>query len=186
MKKINKIIRYIRNNYLKPGSPIAFSSPKIIYDFLKKRGEVIQVEKIREILQEYDSYNLHKKYSRPRYFNAYFIYSRRQQVQADLIDIRDISKENDGVNYLFLLIDCFSRKIWVYPLKTKTGKEVSGVFKKHLEDTDRIPLELVTDAGTEFTCKDMRELYDKFSIYFQIAGGFNKVLLIFPNVNIIY
>ena len=32
------------------------------------------------------------------------------------------SKENDGYRYICVIIDCFSRYVWVKPLKNKTGK----------------------------------------------------------------
>ena len=40
---------------------------------------------------------------------------------ADLIDMREFSKDNKGYNYLLNVIDIFSKYAWSIPLKTKTG-----------------------------------------------------------------
>ena len=148
-------------------------------NFSQKSSQKLSVKKIKEILQEFDSYNLHKQYRRPKYFNPYFIYARRAQIQADLIDVRQLSEYNDGINYLLLMIDAFSRKIWVYPLKTKTALEVTDNFRKHINKNpaNLIFRELLVDGGKEFFNSNMNEFLNEFSISISKAGGYNKVAI---------
>ena len=47
---------------------------------------------------------------------------------ADLIDMQAFSKDNNGIKYLLTVIDIFSKKIWIVPLKRKTGQEVANAF----------------------------------------------------------
>ena len=167
---------FIRENYINPGSPIAYSNPQTIYKHMKKINKPIGLEEIRNILSEFDAHNLHKFFRRPKFFNPYYIYKRREQIQADLIDIRQLSKENNGVNYLFALIDGFTKRAWVYPLKTKTSKEVAKVFVDHIEQNyqDHMFQIFLSDAGKEFLGKEMQAVLNDYSIYFQIGRGYNK------------
>ena len=48
---------------------------------------------------------------------------------ADLIDMREFSKDNKGYNYLLNVIDIFSKYSWSIPLKTKTGLEATKAFE---------------------------------------------------------
>ena len=47
-----------------------------------------------------------------------------EQLDVDLEDMQSLSKDNDGIKYLLVAIDVFSRYAWVEPLKNKTAKEV--------------------------------------------------------------
>jgi hypothetical protein len=49
-----------------------------------------------------------------------------EQLDVDLEDMQSLSKDNDGIKYLLVAIDVFSRYAWVEPLKNKTAKEVEG------------------------------------------------------------
>ena len=171
-----KDLEYIRQNYNNPGHAIAFSSPQVIYKYLIENGKKVSLKNIRSVITEFDSQNLHKLFVRPAAFNPFFIYRRRQQIQGDLIDIRQLANENDGVNYLFSMIDAFSRRAWVYPLKTKKTKEVAECFSKHLNSDFQNNLMEVfhSDAGLEFVGKEMQEVLNKNSIFFQIGRGYNK------------
>ena len=69
---------FIRKNYVKIGHPIAYSNPQTIYKHMKKINRNMSVEQIRNILSEFDAHNLHKFFRRPKYFNPYYIYKRRE------------------------------------------------------------------------------------------------------------
>ena len=51
---------------------------------------------------------------------------------ADLIDMPELSKDNNGLKYLLTVIDIFSKFVWIIPLKRKTGQEVANVFSRIL------------------------------------------------------
>ena len=40
---------------------------------------------------------------------------------ADLIDMQAFSRGNNGIKYLLIVIDIFSKFVWIVPLKRKTG-----------------------------------------------------------------
>ena len=63
---------------------------------------------------------------------------------ADLMIMDSLSKYNDGIIKMLIMIDVFSRYVWVLPLKTKTGKEVHQVMKSIFAE-GRKPKHLRTD-----------------------------------------
>lgn len=82
--------------------------------------------------------------------------------QADLVDMIPYSKENKGYKYILVVINCFSKYVWTFPLKSKTGHEVSEnmrrVFMKQKPDN------LQTDQGTEFFNKEFSRLTKEYGI----------------------
>lgn len=154
--------------YEQPGHEIAFSAPQRVADYFK-----ISEKKAKQIISRSDAYNLHKEYKRPKTYNPYFVYRRRELLQADLIEIRQISGQNDGVNYLLLIIDIFSRKIWVFPMETKTAVETVNVFSAFLHEIrrGRRVKEIMTDAGKEFCNRLLQHLLRTKRIKHRIASG---------------
>ena len=49
---------------------------------------------------------------------------------ADLVDMQSFSKFNNGIKYLLMVIDVFSKYGWIVPLKSKTGVEVANAQSK--------------------------------------------------------
>ena len=47
---------------------------------------------------------------------------------ADLVDMSQLSKLNNGYKYLLMVIDVFSKYGCIVPLKSQTGREVVDVF----------------------------------------------------------
>jgi hypothetical protein len=74
--------------------------------------------------------------------------------------------------YFLVLIDCFSSKIFVEPLKSKTSYEVQTGLKKIFQNFNGPIQEIQTDQGKEFLgCK---KLFSEEKIYFKLKYGKNK------------
>ena len=71
------------------------------------------------------------------------------------------SKYNNGINYLLTVIDIFSKKNWIIPLKRKTGQEVANAFSRILKK--RRPSKMWVDKGREFYNKDVQKLVELHS-----------------------
>ena len=80
---------------------------------------------------------------------------------ADLADMTALSKDNNGVNFLLLVIDIFSKYGWIVPLKDKKGETVANALKTIFKE--RKPGKLWTDKGREFYNKDVKELVNLYS-----------------------
>ena len=48
--------------------------------------------------------------------------------EADLTFVQDVAKENDGVNYVLVVIDVLSKYVWVRPMKNKTPHSLLEAF----------------------------------------------------------
>ena len=72
-----------------------------------------------------------------------------------------LSKDNEGFNFLLLVIDIFSKYGWIVPLKDKKGKTVANALKTIFEE--RKPGKLWTDKGREFYNKDVKEIINLYS-----------------------
>ena len=69
--------------------------------------------------------------------------------EADLAFVQDAAKENDGVNYLLVVIDVISKYVWVIPIEKKTARSLLEAFGSILSE-GRKPEKFRTDKGTEF------------------------------------
>ena len=156
--------------YRTPGHPIAFSAPGTVARYFG-----ISPKKATQLLQQVDSYVLHKEYKKPSKYNPYYVYKRRDLIQADLIDLRDLKSANDGVSFILLMIDVFSRKVWLYPLRRKTAVEVRDAIKQWLDSLPGRKVKVyMTDYGTEFKNAAVKKLFAERGIEQRFAHGTSK------------
>lgn len=160
--------------YVTPGDPIAFSGINAV-----AREFNISNSKARNILDKLKAYQTHREYHRPHHFNPYFAKCRRQFVQTDLIDVSRLKTTNRGIKYLMVLIDVFSRYLWVYPLKTKSGLDVRNALEEWLErDTDDVtPSVLTSDLGREYYNIPVTSLLAEWGVEKQKAVGTKKAAI---------
>jgi transposase InsO family protein len=151
----------IQSNYTTPPNPIAFSGINRVQDYYR-----ISEDKARDALSKVDSYTLHREYKKPRHRNPYYIYRRRQQVQADLIDFRSYKQFNNGHQYILCVIDCFSRKLWVRSLTNKSAQTTADAMREILKEMgdDDLPETIFCDRGTELKNVIMKQLLREKSI----------------------
>ena len=69
--------------------------------------------------------------------------------EADLSFVQDVAKENDGVSYLLVVIDVFSKYVWVRRMKDETARCLLEAFDSILSG-GRKPEKLRTYDGREF------------------------------------
>lgn len=43
--------------------------------------------------------------------------------QADLVEMIPYSKDNKGFKYILMVINCFSKYLWAFPLKSKMASD---------------------------------------------------------------
>jgi hypothetical protein len=84
--------------------------------------------------------------------------------QADLAQMNMYSSSNKNHNFILVVIDCFSKYVWVRALKTKNSVEVTKAFKSILVNEKRQPNNLQTDQGKEFFNIEFNTLMKKYNI----------------------
>ena len=78
--------------------------------------------------------------------------------QLDLTDMRKFAKENNNYGWMLFIIDCFSRFLFVIPLKKKDENTTCQALEKFLNDLQHLPEYFYHDAGLEFTNKCVKQL----------------------------
>ncbi len=163
--------------YKTPGHPIAFSAPNTIYRYF--RGN-IKLDTIKEALAHLDVYTLHREYKRPKFQNPYYSFLRRKDFQADLIDISTLAPANEGVRYLLIIIDIFSRRVWAHPLKRKTANETRDALRTWIDmlrNEGDSPAVFTTDNGTEFVNRQVKTLMRQNNIKMVQTANINKAAI---------
>ena len=74
---------------------------------------------VREFLSRQRAYTLHKPARRHFFRNRIYVGSIDTQWQADLVDMVNLKRENNGNRYILTVIDVFSKYAWFVPVKTK-------------------------------------------------------------------
>lgn len=163
------INQQIYDDYINPRHSTAFSSPGNI----KRHNKTYGRKDILETLNSVDSYTLHREFHKPRVRNPYFVYEKREQAQADLIDVSGLKEDNDDVTFLLVLIDVFTKLAWVEPLKRKTAEATLAGLRKILADMRQLPKSILFDRGKEFVNKRVTDFLIK-----------SKIRIIHPNSEI--
>ena len=178
--------QYLRQLYYDLNSPVAYTSVQNLWNKIKSDGKQKEIshEKLRNWIDEQYTYTLHKQYKKPPIYRKTMVKTVDDQWQADLVEMREFSKINNGYNYLLTVIDCFSKYAWTEPLKTKTGVETASAFQMIFKE-GRKPLKIQFDEGKEFYNKNVKELFENNGITFfntysdkkaSIVERYNKTL----------
>jgi transposase InsO family protein len=167
----NREIR-ISDAYTTPGHPIAFSAPNRVAKFFK-----ISPAKAKKILQSVEGYTLHREFKQPKIYNPYYVHKRREQIQGDLIDVSRMADSNGGITFLLVLIDIFTKRLWVFPLKDKKAANTDRALKSWIRSLDVLPKKIMTDRGTEFTNNRVQQLLRSHRIKWQPANGTLKACI---------
>ena len=113
---------------------------------LKERGiafdpkdvdKLVKGESVRQVQQ-----------ARPRALGKIWSEDLNDRWFCDLIDMT--SSPFKGKQYILVVQDVFSRKMWAEALDNKTSGEVKDAFAKILSEADVKPRTLTSDSGSEF------------------------------------
>ena len=91
--------------------------------------------------------------------------------------VQDVAKENDGVNYLLVVIDVFSEYVWVRLMKNKTVHSLLEAFYSVLSE-GRKPEKLRTNKCTEFLNESFRQYLKMKYIQFCITNNEPKASVV--------
>jgi len=147
--------RYLRKIYFKPKSPASFSSVDKLWKFIKTREDKppkLTKTQVKRWLSHQDTASVFKR-NRVRFPREKIVTDHLNELwEADLIDLSMLKSYNDGVAFVLLTIDVFSKKIALRPLLTKKATEVKNAFAD-IFSKGAIPERLRFDLGTEFNNK---------------------------------
>lgn len=152
--------------YYNPRHPASFGGINKLYHATK--GKNTQRD-VRQWLSKQDAYTLHKPV-RHRFRRSRYIHLAIDETwQSDLADLSSLQLENDGTKFLLVVIDIFSKFLWVEPLRSKESTEVLSAFERIFARTERRPKNLNTDQGKEFVNKKLEGFLSRNGIRFYTA-----------------
>lgn len=145
--------------------PSSYTGPYKLYQVVKKEEKYkIGLKAIKQFLSNLESYSLQKRVQRKIPQRHILTDSIDSIWDGDLQDVRNISKENDGVQYILVLQDIFSRFLFTAPLKQKTASNVIDALQ-NIFAKGRKPKVLRTDKGSEFKNRWVSAFLKKESVH---------------------
>ena len=116
-------------------------------------------------------YSQFRAYKKPGEYNPVYVYRKRQLFQADTVKFTDpLMQRATGKANLLVIIDAFTKMIWMKPLKKATGKAVAE-YLNELFATIEPPETFQTDAGTEFLNALVRNMLERHNVEHIVARG---------------
>ena len=157
---------YLREIWYDPKHPASFAGPLKLYQVVKKEGKYkIGMKKIKQFLQNQDAYSLQRRVLRKNMKRRQVVVDGTDSLwQMDLAFFENISEYNHGIKFLLVVVDVFSRFLWVEPIKNRKAKTVIEAFQKIL-NKGRSPQSVTSDRGAEFYNKYMKAFLAKKKIH---------------------
>lgn len=84
--------------------------------------------------------------------------------QADLVEMIPYWKFNKGYRYMLVVINVFSKYVWIEPIKSKSAKDVVLAMRIIIQKAKDTPKNLQTDMGKEFFNKEFQKLMFEYNI----------------------
>ena len=156
MRKWERVLNEI---YFNPKHPSAFAGPVKVYNTLKKENVRVTLSQVKEWVQNQDAYSLLRPV-RYRFQRQRIVTSGLDDMwDADLAEVANSAEHNGGIKYWLVVIDVFSRHLWLITTKSKSQKDMIAAFETLLESTTRRPQVIRTDNGKEFVNGGVRRLF---------------------------
>ena len=157
--------RYLNRIYHDPREPGSFQSVNKLKKTTQTEGRYqLGKNRLQRWLQNQEHFSQNRLYlPKAIKHSRVIVGGLYDQFDADLADYISIADSNDGTQYLLLVIDIFSRYVWIEPLKNKTNSDVIDGFEKIFRQ-GYIPRRLRTDQGTEFLGQIMQPFYKHYNI----------------------
>ena len=100
-----------------------------LHEAIKDEGKyTIPLSKVKRWLQNQESFSLHKPLCRAFCHLKVIIGGLNDQYKVDLVDMQKLKDKSDGVRFLLVIIDVFSKFMWVEPLENKLKDMVINAF----------------------------------------------------------
>lgn len=118
-------------------------------------------------MQNQDAYTLTKGARRKFQRSRVVVEGIDSMWDVDLLDMTSLSKENNGIKYLLVAIDIFSRFAWCVELKGKKSTDIVQAFQKLFQQrtNSRRPSIIRTDKGGEFRNKSVKTYLASLNIH---------------------
>lgn len=150
--------------YTSTRNPNSFSSVQKLYRAARREIPDLTKQQVEQFLQSKLTYTLNKpvvrKFKRLKTIAA----GVGTEWQADLMVFNAIARENDGYKYLLVVVDVFSRFLYLEGVKSKKADDMQKAFENIFKRSKFKAWRVTTDQGGEFCSKQMRAFWKKHDI----------------------
>lgn len=155
----------IRKIFTDPQDPAGFGSVKKVYDRAKRLDARIGLSDVKKVLASTPAYTLHKSRMLKFPTRAHLSPGINHYFQMDLMVLNDTLARLNKYRYILFVIDIFTKKLFLRPLKTKAGQEVSKALQSIIKENNFVPpLKLSSDRGLEFLNAHVKSFINKYNI----------------------
>ena len=166
--------RYLHQLYYNPKYRTAFSGANKLWQYIKLHGKNITKKQLYEWLSKQDIYTSHHpiihRFARKRVVTR----GLNDVWDVDLMDMSNLAKYNQGVTFIAIFIDIFSRYLYVESMKNKSTAETLKAIKMVFTKSKQQPETFRSDAGKEFLGKEVKQYLVDREIYQQITRNDTK------------
>lgn len=170
MKKLDDILYNTKSGYMSKN------------DFINNaKQEKINRKEAEEYYNNQDINQIFKNSNqKDKYIPIESPYHKPGDLQIDLMIMTRFPKnKNKGYQYLFNILDVYSRYVKSYPIKTKSSDDVYPHFKEYINFFRKIypknKITITMDKGSEFKGKVLRYIKENnFEIYYAVKGENTK------------
>jgi hypothetical protein len=137
------------------------------YKYVCSKYINIKRKDIQEFLKKQPNYQMNKRITH-RVNKPIIAKAPNSLWCVDLIDLAKYSGHNNFFKYVMLVVDTFSRKVWLEKMRTKGAKQTAKALQNTCKRANIMPSVILSDNGTEFKgefsefCKE-NEIKQSFS-----------------------
>ena len=162
--------RRLSDIYYDPSSPGGYRSPEALYQEATKTIPLLTRKQVSDYILKQASYTKHRQYRKIKRYRRVITKGPNYLWQIDLLDFTTdrYTRVNSGYRYILCCIDTFSKRLWTWPLRRKTAKEVhDALFYTIVNSRPRVK-KIQTDQGMEFFNRQFKTFLRNLQIPVQL------------------
>jgi hypothetical protein len=145
-EKIKEI--YVNNN---------FPSLQKLLILVKKSDDTINKNEVKEFLDKQYNYQVLKQQNKTKQ-SGHIIALRPNEVwQMDIFDLKKYESYNNKYGYLFVIVDVFTRKAGLMPMKQKNASSCSASLQQIINKMGK-PIIIMSDNDKAFLSKEFEQV----------------------------
>jgi hypothetical protein len=152
--------------YFDVQNPASFSSYSNLRRVLNRS---VKTKDIKQFLQGQEAYTVHRSVRRKFKRDRVFVTNISDLWEMDLMDMPSHKDWNQGVGFVLVAIDVFSKYAWVRPLKDKSAQNVRAALESIFSTLQHTPLKIHVDKGKEFLNRQVQDLMKKNNIHMYVT-----------------
>ncbi len=160
--------QYLEGVYYNLDNVAALRGPAALYNHVKGDARLISLDDIKAWLEGQPTYTIWRPARKTYPRNSIRATAPAELFQFDLADFH--LEPEDGMQYLFVGIDSYSRFVFVAPMKDRKSKNVISVMEQILA-TGYKPKKALSDPAGEFVSRITRSWFKKNQIHLYFTSS---------------